>query len=248
MPELFADAAPRWTAIVRTREPISRDRRLADLAVKVGRKPGDFIPVPDPAGKAWFIVKTNPQCEMRAVESILRIGIHAYAPVYRKRLYDARSKRPIHRVSPFIVGYVFVLLDAARPDVGLIRDCDGVAGVLPMGSDLQPVSIANRAEPRARSTGGVTMPEMDIEAIRELEASYWLEQDLAFRRRRKKWLKGRGYRLATSDPVILMSGVFEGFVAAIAAMEGKSAARVVTQAFGQIEETVLPLDDLLRAA
>ncbi|MDY8108271.1 transcription termination/antitermination NusG family protein [Fulvimarina sp. 2208YS6-2-32] len=187
--------------------------------------------MPDLAGKAWFIVKTNPQCEMRAIEAMLRIGVHAYAPVYRKRLYDARSKRPILRTTPFIVGYVFALLDAGMPDVGLIRDCDGVAGVLPMGDWCPPISISNR----------------DIEAIRRMEASHWLEQDLEFRKRRKKWLKGRGVRVST-EPVVLASGAFEGFVAAITALEGRNAARVITQAFGKIEETVVPLDDLLKAA
>ena len=215
------------TAIIRQ----GRDARLASRIALVKRRPGSFVGAPDAAGKQWFIVKTNPQCELRAVESILRIGHYAYTPVYRKRVLDAKSKRRVSQVSPFIVGYAFVLLPTSNLEFGMVRDCDGVRGLLPLVEGIAPIPFSGR----------------EVEEMMREEAAYWLKQDLEFRGRRRNWLKGKGVVVGPTRPTIT-AGAFEGFLAAIVEMEGKNAAKVVTHAFGKLHHLTVPLDQLLEAA
>ncbi len=210
---------------------VGRRERLEARRAQVRRRHGDFIATPMTSSRNWVIVKTNPQCELRAIEALLAVGIPAYAPVYRRRLFDPRSQRRILRTTPFLVGYVFAMVDPSHPDFGLLRDCDGVAGTLPM----------DREQPR------ITIPDREIEVLRRMEASHWLEQDKAFRARGRRWMKGRGVRVV-SEPQVIATGAFEGFLASIVRLEGKSAARVVTKVFGKVEEAVVPLDCLVQAA
>lgn len=192
------------------------------------RRPDDFRGIPDVEGMTWFVVKTNPQCEGRAETSIRQAGYETYAPVFCRMLFNPRSKKRLRRLTPFLTGYVFVLLPAHAPPFGFVRLCDGVNDFVKFGGD--PLSVTNR----------------DVEDLRRLESNAWLEQDGAFRRR------GRGFRghgqKRLGERVVITTGPFEGFLAAIVEGETKGFAKLITQVFGKFEEVTLPVDDMLHAA
>ncbi|KQT52258.1 MULTISPECIES: transcription termination/antitermination protein NusG [unclassified Aureimonas] len=96
----------------------------------------------------WFVVRTNPNCEDRAVASIREAGFEAYKPERRKEYQHNRSKRWIERTFPLFVGYVFLGLPAGRPhQFGRIRLCDGVKMILgsnPRDPRSRPIAVPSR--------------------------------------------------------------------------------------------------------
>lgn len=76
----------------------------------------------------WFIIKTMPNAELKAVDELHRAGFRAYVPkraVYRRRRDE---QLPIRRW-PALIGYVFLRFPGPADWLAVHR-CQGVRGIL----------------------------------------------------------------------------------------------------------------------
>lgn len=78
----------------------------------------------------WYIIQTNPNCETKAVGEIRRAGFRAYLPKAAGIKMHHRTKLPLVKRRPALVGYVFVRFPDERPNWYELRQCQGVKGVL----------------------------------------------------------------------------------------------------------------------
>lgn len=78
----------------------------------------------------WFVVRTNPNCEMRAARSLSRAGYGPYVPVWKRERQHRRTKQWTETVRPLMTGYLFVEMPHGELDWYTLRACNGVKGVL----------------------------------------------------------------------------------------------------------------------
>jgi transcriptional antiterminator RfaH len=76
------------------------------------------------ARKRWFVVRTHPNGEFRALANILRQGFDVYLPRYLKRRRHARKTDTVQ--TPLFPGYLFVGMD---PDCVRWRALNSTIGV-----------------------------------------------------------------------------------------------------------------------
>ncbi|RDV03178.1 transcription termination/antitermination protein NusG [Undibacter mobilis] len=78
----------------------------------------------------WFVVQTQPHCEVKAKRHLVNQGFETYLPVYRRRIRHAGRTSVVTR--PLFPGYLFVLFD---PEVSRWRSINGTVGVRQILSD-----------------------------------------------------------------------------------------------------------------
>jgi transcriptional antiterminator RfaH len=96
---------------------------LAPLA-----SPEPLIPASFPLGRAWHVIRTNVNCERRALKGIEALGFPVYMPVERKWVRHARKRERVER--PLFVRYLFVHFDVEREHWYPIRATHGVETIL----------------------------------------------------------------------------------------------------------------------
>lgn len=166
----------------------------------------------------WFIVRTNPQCENKAVRSLMESGFEAYAPVIRKEVVHHRSKKKLVREFPLLRGYVFLGMAGPIRHWGFVRKCDGVKSVL--GIDGRPLAIATN----------------DVEAFRSRElAGEW---DATAKKKVRAHCFVNGQKLRVKD------GPFTSFIAEVVDARGQKAVRAIIDLFGRATEMEIPSDYL----
>jgi transcriptional antiterminator RfaH len=74
--------------------------------------------------KSWFVVRTHPKGEFKALGHILRQGFDAYLPRYLKRRRHARRSDVVQ--TPLFPGYLFVEMD---PEQARWRALNSTVGV-----------------------------------------------------------------------------------------------------------------------
>lgn len=85
------------------------------------------IPIGPPIsfdGPKWFVVMTNPQCEVRAQLELEALGYRTFMPKLRKWVTHARVKKAVER--PLLSRYLFVEVDYPRQSFGPIKTANGV--------------------------------------------------------------------------------------------------------------------------
>lgn len=96
----------------------------------------------------WFVVRTNPNCEPRAIASLQRAGFGPYSPTYRTEHQHHRTKAWVTKCHRLMPGYLFVDTPAdGTPDWFAFRKCDGVKSVLGVTDgrgDTVPFPIPSR--------------------------------------------------------------------------------------------------------
>jgi transcriptional antiterminator RfaH len=105
----------------------------------------------------WFVVRTQPRTEEKAVRHLTNQGFATYLPRYQRRIRHARQNKIVLR--PLFPSYLFVYLD---PDRCRWRSINGTIGVREiLTSGLTPISVHKRVieEIRAREdeTGAVRL-------------------------------------------------------------------------------------------
>ena len=80
---------------------------------------------------SWFVVRTQPNAEEKAVRHLLNQGFSTYLPRYRRRVRHAR--RVVDALRPLFPGYLFVRLDHAEMRWRSINGTIGVRYVLTDG-------------------------------------------------------------------------------------------------------------------
>ena len=87
----------------------------------------------------WYIVQTNPNCEVKAAGEIRRAGFRVYLPKRARLVWHHRQKAHTTPRRPALVGYLFVRFPDGRTDWYALRQCQGVKGVL--YSDGRPYAV-----------------------------------------------------------------------------------------------------------
>lgn len=77
--------------------------------------------------QAWFVVRTNPRCEKKAVTGLQERGFSTYMPVETKWRRNGRERKRVE--TPLMVGYLFAALEPGQSIYDL-RRTDGVHSVV----------------------------------------------------------------------------------------------------------------------
>jgi len=176
----------------------------------------------------WYVIKSKPKGERKALREIQKLGIEAYLPEYQIERMNRRLR--IRKVSTLchFPRYLFALLEPQ--DFGAIRDCTGVADVLPgFPQDPQPV------------------PAGDVLALRDAQARHLFDDTDQARRLRGETVKNtlaatrkrlRGKRVRVAD------GPFAGFPGRVEAVESLERLKVTIEIFGRPTPVQLDLGQI----
>lgn len=99
-------------------------------------------------GPRWYVVRTHPQAEAKALYNLMRQELTAYLPRYIKRRRHAR--RTDYVPVPLFPRYLFVALDLAASGWRQIRSTIGVADIVCNGAQPTPVPMGVVESIRAR--------------------------------------------------------------------------------------------------
>lgn len=84
----------------------------------------------------WYVIRTLPQSEKKAVAELRRIGLRVYLPKRYIETIHRRTKQPLVKRRPLFIGYVLGRFpdkmsdNRGVPHFGVVRDCQGVMGFL----------------------------------------------------------------------------------------------------------------------
>jgi transcriptional antiterminator RfaH len=80
------------------------------------------------AGPGWYVVQTQPHCEMKAQAHLLRQGFGVYLPRYLKRRRHARRIETVP--APLFPRYMFVSFDIAVQRWRAVRSTVGISALV----------------------------------------------------------------------------------------------------------------------
>lgn len=95
----------------------------------------------------WFVVRTNPCCDDRAMRNLSRAGFGVYQPIRQVERQHHRTKAWVTKSYPLMPGYLFLQMPHGPHDWWAVRRCEGVKGVLGQydrDHDLAPYPIPSR--------------------------------------------------------------------------------------------------------
>lgn len=94
----------------------------------------------DPDAGQWFIARTKPRCEFRAIEGLAEIGVTAYAPAETRFRGRGAARKAVQY--PLLASYVFFIL-TPQDSFYNVRRIDGVSSIL-LGGDGSPEAVSHR--------------------------------------------------------------------------------------------------------
>lgn len=111
-------------------------------------------------GLAWYAVFTSPRAEPRILEKLAQRGLASYRPV--EAVERIRRGRRVEEEIPAISRYVFIGLNAATPQWGLVHDAlEDMAGIQTLGRVLRSGDVPLRVPASAlqRLADGISLFE-----------------------------------------------------------------------------------------
>src|SRR5258708_39014024 len=105
------------------------------------------------AQSRWFLVRTHPHGERKAVEHLARQGFEAYLPCYLKRRRHARRTETV--AAPLFPRYLFVAVDVMTQRWLSIRSTIGVSSLVCWGDTPAQVPDAIIRGLRSREVDGM---------------------------------------------------------------------------------------------
>jgi transcriptional antiterminator RfaH len=87
--------------------------------------------------KRWFVVRTHPNGEFKALTHIMRQGFDGYLPRYLKRRRHARKTDTVQK--PLFPGYLFVGMDIERARWRVLNSTTGVSELICQGGLPAPL-------------------------------------------------------------------------------------------------------------
>lgn len=91
------------------------------------------------SGLDWIVVRTNPNCEQRALDSLTAAGVLAWLPMVPAIRRNNRTKNEFDRSRPLCTRYLFAGLDRQKAQsTGDVVVCDGVEKVLSFDAERRP--------------------------------------------------------------------------------------------------------------
>jgi len=89
------------------------------------------------AGERWYIARTQPRAESRAIIHLERQGYSVFCPRYRKTVRHARKAKSV--LAPLFPNYLFLRLDASRDLWRAVNGTRGVVRLISQGETPQPL-------------------------------------------------------------------------------------------------------------
>lgn len=172
----------------------------------------------------WFVAKTNPRCEDRAVASIEGQGFEAYFPKSRVEVRHNRTKEWLVKERVLLMGYVFFGMpsDKRKQHFGVVRRCDGVQDIL------------------GRNAGQVLrIPTADVMRFKEME-----EQG-AFDILRRSSIKRP---FSAGERVAINAGPFSDLTGVVRDYRGRDAIRVMVTILGGLVPVEVGIKDVRKVA
>lgn len=168
------------------------------------------------SGRQWFVVRTNPRCEDRALANLSAAGFDAFLPKGKREIVHHRTKAKIERSFALMVGYLFVAVPVAEQNMHwpALKACQGVRGML--GTEKGPLALPGR----------------EVELLRLAEK----EDRIRFERAQWTVLKGMQVRIA--------NGPFTSFVGEVIDDEVQGAITLLINLFNGMVQVTVPVDDL----
>ena len=90
---------------------------------------------------SWFVVRTQPHAEEKAVRHLGNQGFSTYLPRYRRRVRHARCV--VNALRPLFPGYLFVFAWGITDQWRRIRACPGVVRIVCRSE--APVTVSGRS-------------------------------------------------------------------------------------------------------
>lgn len=167
-------------------------------------------------GRDWFVARTNPRCEDRALATLGAAGFDAFLPKGKREIIHHRTKAKIERTFPLMVGYVFLAMPTllGARHWGRVRECHGVQAVL--GVNGCPMALPGR----------------EVEALRLAEA----QDRLRFQRAQQVFGKGNQVRITT--------GPFQSFMGEVVDAEVNGAVVLLINFLNGLVHVSVSVDDL----
>ncbi len=116
----------------------------------------------------WYVIRTNPNSELKATSELRRHGIRVYLPKHSYEVRNRRSGAVSVKHRPLYIGYLFIRFPGV-PHFLTLRDCQGVKGVLKFLNDQdewQPLPVPDSQvrlvmqRQRAKDYDGVKLAEL----------------------------------------------------------------------------------------
>lgn len=182
----------------------------------------------------WYVALTTPQAEKKAATELRRAGIRVYVPKRTKAMKPRKDGSRRQKAVPLMAGYVLIRFPMEMLDrhgvhpFGIAKGCQGVRDFVRWvgkSGEKEPVPVPDAVvrEFIARQRGR----EFDDEAIRRA-----MEEA----RRAANEARWAGFRHAikSGDPMRVIGGPFESFLATIVALDDKKGADVLINIFGRL--------------
>lgn len=175
---------------------------------------------------AWYVIITNPNCELKATNELRRAGLRVYLP--KRTVESVRKGARLVKHRPAWTGYLLVrfpdeLQERGRPKFAIARACQGVKDFLPwMRAD-------GYAEP-------FPFPEHVVAAYMRRQRNR--DYDGALLAKREREGKRANFRVGMN--VRITEGPFASFLAKITKTHA-DAAWLVVDIFGR--ETAMKLEN-----
>ncbi|MEJ8474469.1 transcription termination/antitermination NusG family protein [Roseibium algae] len=171
------------------------------------------------AGIDWIVIRTNPACEMRALESLRAAGLIAWLPMVSETRKHGRSKTISDASRPLCTRYLFVGLDRmGGKDSNLARVCDGVEKILSFHLDSRPHIV-----PKAQMA-------VIVDQVRKAQTN-------------RKYEELQGFDIGSK--FMLLTDAFKGFEATVTAYDAaKGMVTGTALMLGQEVPVVAPVDKI----
>ncbi len=166
----------------------------------------------------WFVIRTNPRCEMLAFDGLERAGFEPWMPMGRRhvRRRYTKSRRTVLR--PVLTGYVFARVPMEARAWGRLCKVNGVR---------QALGLEDRA-------GGVKpLPLAEVERYQRFsESGVFDEKRARAHWRRDVSLSAEVYR--AGERVTVKDGPYAGMEVEFGGYTGRQSARILVRVFGAL--------------
>lgn len=153
------------------------------------------------SGIEWVVVRTNPTCERRALDSLTAAGLIAWLPMVPAVRKHGRTRNEFDRSRPMCTRYLFVGLDRGHAQsTGDVVVCDGVEKVLSFDEDRRPHIVPGRQMEQIVEECWKALTQRNLERVQSFDI-------------------GGSFRILT-DAFAGMEGTVTGYDAARGIVEG----------------------------
>lgn len=190
-------------------------------------------------GFTWFVVLTNPKCEMRAQLGLRRKGYQTYLPVMKRWRTISRKREAVENA--LLPRYMFVGLRGYGTDQGQdffrMQGVDGVEAIL--RNNTRPVRVGSKALEalRQREAAG----DFDCEVQETLEAERLAEEE-RLKAERQEALR---LKVKPGDQVtIKKDGPMAGMMAVVSEVQSSGRIEVLLEFLGGLTPAKLAANEV----